>query len=115
VAFVNDLLTHTHAKARRVHLVIDNLNIHSRSASSVVNAWTGVLNANADRNARLKLGSRPATLLSEPSGGRSRVRTRIRSSVDASFRNLRVDAPGAWPITSFENCRDFYGGTSRNR
>lgn len=70
VTLVDDLLTHTHAKARRVHLVIDNLNIHSRSASSVVNAWTGMLNANADCNARLKLGSRPATLLSEPSGGR---------------------------------------------
>lgn len=38
VTLVDDLLTHTHAKARRVHLVIDNLNIHSRSASSVVNA-----------------------------------------------------------------------------
>lgn len=96
VAFVNDLLTHTHAKARRVHLVIDNLNIHSRSASSVVNVWTGVLNADADCKARLTLGGRPATLFSEPSGERSRVRMRIRSSVDTSFRN-------------------FYGGTSRNR
>ena len=27
-AFVGDLLTHTYAKARRVHLVLDNLNIH---------------------------------------------------------------------------------------
>jgi len=30
VAFVCDLLTHTYAKARRVHLVLDNLNIHFR-------------------------------------------------------------------------------------
>lgn len=30
VAFVGDLLTHTYAKARRVHLVLDNLNIHFR-------------------------------------------------------------------------------------
>ena len=30
VVFVGDLLTHTYAKARRVHLVLDNLNIHFR-------------------------------------------------------------------------------------
>jgi len=30
VAFVGDLLTHTYAKARRVHLVLDNLNTHFR-------------------------------------------------------------------------------------
>lgn len=30
VAFVSNLLTHTYAKARRVHLVLDNLNIHFR-------------------------------------------------------------------------------------
>jgi len=30
VAFVGDLLTRTYAKARRVHLVLDNLNIHFR-------------------------------------------------------------------------------------
>jgi hypothetical protein len=30
VTFVDDLLTRTYAKARRVHLVLDNLNIHFR-------------------------------------------------------------------------------------
>ena len=30
VAFVGDLLTNAYAKARRVHLVLDNLNIHFR-------------------------------------------------------------------------------------
>jgi len=30
VAFVGDLLTNTYAKARRIHLVLDNLNIHFR-------------------------------------------------------------------------------------
>jgi DDE superfamily endonuclease len=30
VAFVYDLLNHTYVKARRVHLVLDNLNIHFR-------------------------------------------------------------------------------------
>jgi hypothetical protein len=32
VAFVDELLTHTYAKARRVHLVLDNLNIHFRKS-----------------------------------------------------------------------------------
>ena len=32
VAFVSDLLTHAYAKARRVHLVLDNLNIHFRKS-----------------------------------------------------------------------------------
>ena len=131
VAFVCDLLTHTYAKARRVHLVLDNLNIHfrrcfddvlgkraankllrrvqfhytpkhaswlnwrrSRSVSSVVNVWTGELKAETACNARLTPGSRPVTSHSEPSGGRSPVRTQIRSSVDITFRNLRVDALG---------------------
>jgi hypothetical protein len=31
VAFVSDLLCNTYAKARRVHLVLDNLNIHFRT------------------------------------------------------------------------------------
>ncbi len=131
VVFVGDLLTHTYAKARRVHLVLDNLNIHfrrcfddvlgkraankllrrvqfhytpkhaswlnwrrSRSVSSVVNVWTGELKAETACNARLTPGSRPVTSHSEPSGGRSPVRTQIRSSVDITFRNLRVDALG---------------------
>ena len=54
-------------------------------------AWTGVLNADTDCSARLTLGSRLATLLSEPSSGRSLVRMQTRSSVDITFRNLRVD------------------------
>ena len=32
VAFVKDLLTNTYAKARRVHLVLDNLNTHLRKS-----------------------------------------------------------------------------------
>jgi hypothetical protein len=32
VAFVGDLLTNAYAKARRVHLVLDNLNIHFRKS-----------------------------------------------------------------------------------
>jgi len=32
VAFVSDLLTHAYAKARRVHLVLDNLNTHFRKS-----------------------------------------------------------------------------------
>lgn len=32
VAFVRDLLTNAYAKARRVHLVLDNLNIHFRKS-----------------------------------------------------------------------------------
>lgn len=32
VAFVNELLTRTYANARRVHLVLDNLNIHFRKS-----------------------------------------------------------------------------------
>jgi hypothetical protein len=32
VAFVRDLLTNTYAKARRVHLVLDNLNTHFRKS-----------------------------------------------------------------------------------
>ncbi len=32
VAFVKDLLTNTYAKARRVHLVLDNLNTHFRKS-----------------------------------------------------------------------------------
>ena len=32
VAFVEELLTRTYAKARRVHLVLDNLNIHFRKS-----------------------------------------------------------------------------------
>ncbi len=32
VAFVHELLTCTYAKARRVHLVLDNLNIHFRKS-----------------------------------------------------------------------------------
>jgi hypothetical protein len=32
VAFVGDLLTHAYAKARRVHLVLDNLNTHFRKS-----------------------------------------------------------------------------------
>jgi hypothetical protein len=32
VAFINELLTSTYARARRVHLVLDNLNIHFRKS-----------------------------------------------------------------------------------
>ena len=32
VAFIDELLTRTYAKARRVHLVLDNLNIHFRKS-----------------------------------------------------------------------------------
>ena len=32
VDFINELLTDTYAKARRVHLVLDNLNIHIRKS-----------------------------------------------------------------------------------
>lgn len=32
VAFIDELLTHIYAKARRVHLVLDNLNIHFRKS-----------------------------------------------------------------------------------
>ena len=32
VAFVGDLLTHAYAKARRVHLVLDNLNTHFKTS-----------------------------------------------------------------------------------
>ena len=32
VAFINELLTDTYAKARRVHLVLDNLNIYFRKS-----------------------------------------------------------------------------------
>lgn len=32
VDFINELLTDTYAKARRVHLVLDNLNIHFRKS-----------------------------------------------------------------------------------
>ena len=32
VVFVSDLLTHAYAKARRVHLVLDNLNTHFRKS-----------------------------------------------------------------------------------
>lgn len=60
VAFVRDLVTHRYAKARRVHLVLDNLNIHDSIC-----------------NARLTRGSRLETPRSEPSSGRSPVRTRI--------------------------------------
>ncbi len=34
VDFINELLTDTYAKARRVHLVLDNLNIHFRTVVS---------------------------------------------------------------------------------
>jgi DDE superfamily endonuclease len=72
VAFVGDLLTRTYAKARCVHLVLDNL----KSASSVARVWTGALKADTVCNARLTRGSRLEMPLSEPSSGRLLARMR---------------------------------------
>lgn len=119
VAFIGGLFTGAYAKARRVHLVLDNLNTHfrkcfddvlgQRAAKELLRrvqfhytpkhaSWLNMAEIEISILSRQcldrRLGSKRATPFSEPSSGNLLDRMQITSLVDTIFRNLRVDVLG---------------------